>query len=1119
ANTQYRIEFYNNPLGTEDATGYGEAKVLLGYIDVTTDGAGHASIDTTLSGVSVANADRISATATEIVNAGQIGIDDAAAFGSTSEMSQNLISTTPNTAPTITSSATVSADENQSAVFTVTATDADLDTLTYSISGGADAAKFAINSSTGELTFITAPDFESPTDVGSNNVYDVTVHVSDGNGGTDSQAISVTVTDGPDPVVANDDAVSTSEDTPMVISPLVNDSGPATIIEFTQPTNGSVTDNGNGTLTYTPDLNYTGADSFSYVVAGTDASLSHYWNLDGTANDSVGSSNGILNGTTTVAGSIGNGLSFNESSDYALLPDVTYGTEFTISFDFKLDDNSGSLFQYLYSHGDVNSTNSVNIFVNEASHGTDPNVMRTVIRDANDTLDNLALQFDIASIVGDGQWHTYTATVGPDGIEVFLDGVSQATDATRGTGGVNPTGSLYLGARQDLAADRYYGGALDSLRVYDSALTGSQVSALANTSSGTVNITVNAVNDDPVITSNGGAATAAVNVVENTTVVTTVSSTDVDGGTAVYSISGGADAAKFAINSSTGELTFIAAPDFESPTDVGGDNVYDVQVQVSDGNGGFDSQSISLTVLDQGVSQSIPIGQSINEDETLVFNPANGNAITVSDGTASDGRIQVTLSVPNGTLRLNNFGGYVWVQGSNGASLMTLEGTEAAINAALEDLTYIPNTDYNGSDTLTITTALNADLEGFYTFEGGNADDQSASVANDGLLLGNATTTIDAERGEVLNLDGTAGTTVQIAGHYGDPANVTVAAWVNVSGATGEVISLGNSFGIRVDQTNLSKGVNAFVYNGTSWDTADSGQFIQGTGWHHVAATYDGATKTTTLYIDGIEVGNVVSGSALTYIGTNPDTFIGKHGETSSTAAAFNGLIDDARVYNRALSADEIAAIAADEFVATDTVNITINAINDAPYFSDKTNANTEQISLADVKAVTSADLDNDGDADLIGTTDTGSLYWYENDGTGSFGSGTLIASAQNFRAVEVYDLEGDGDMDIVAMNDDPADFANSVFVLTNNFIGSGTVSFNTTSFEGSVGGESDGGQKLAIGDIDGNGLADIVGTFYRSIGDSQVVVFEQNSVGVWTKTFSDSVSNAYGIDLADMDG
>ena len=74
----------------------------------------------------------------------------------------------------------------------VDATDPDPDTLTYSISGG-DAARFAINARSGVLTFVTAPNFEAPTDVGANNVYDVTVSVSDGHGGSDSQALAVTV--------------------------------------------------------------------------------------------------------------------------------------------------------------------------------------------------------------------------------------------------------------------------------------------------------------------------------------------------------------------------------------------------------------------------------------------------------------------------------------------------------------------------------------------------------------------------------------------------------------------------------------------------------------------------------------------------------------------------------------------------------------------------------------------------------------------------------------------------------------------------------------------------------------------------------------------------------------
>ena len=125
-----------------------------------------------------------------------------------------------------------------------------------------------------------------------------------------------------------------------------------------------------------------------------------------------------------------------------------------------------------------------------------------------------------------------------------------------------------------------------------------------------MNITVNAVNDVPIITSNGGGPTGVVNAAENQTSVTTVTATDIDlpTDTLTYSITGGADAARFVIDAATGALRFTAAPDFENPTDAGGDNVYDVQVQVSDGNGGTDTQSLAITVTDllEGITPPPP---------------------------------------------------------------------------------------------------------------------------------------------------------------------------------------------------------------------------------------------------------------------------------------------------------------------------------------------------------------------------------------------------------------------------------------------------------------------------------------------------------------------------------
>jgi Ca2+-binding RTX toxin-like protein len=106
--------------------------------------------------------------------------------------------TNVNEAPVITSNgggdaAAVSVAENSTAVTTVTATDPDAGAaLTFSLAG-ADASKFTINPTTGALSFITAPDFEAPTDAGSNNVYDVVVQASDGSL-TDTQALAVSVT-------------------------------------------------------------------------------------------------------------------------------------------------------------------------------------------------------------------------------------------------------------------------------------------------------------------------------------------------------------------------------------------------------------------------------------------------------------------------------------------------------------------------------------------------------------------------------------------------------------------------------------------------------------------------------------------------------------------------------------------------------------------------------------------------------------------------------------------------------------------------------------------------------------------------------------------------------------
>ena len=93
----------------------------------------------------------------------------------------------------LTSSITI--NENSSFVHTFSANE----TVTWSLNGGDDFSKFAIDSSTGTLSFITAPDYESPTDSDSNNTYIVGVRAVDSASNLSDQTVTVSIADIDDP--------------------------------------------------------------------------------------------------------------------------------------------------------------------------------------------------------------------------------------------------------------------------------------------------------------------------------------------------------------------------------------------------------------------------------------------------------------------------------------------------------------------------------------------------------------------------------------------------------------------------------------------------------------------------------------------------------------------------------------------------------------------------------------------------------------------------------------------------------------------------------------------------------------------------------------------------------
>ncbi|MFB6287127.1 MAG: Ig-like domain-containing protein [Candidatus Bipolaricaulia bacterium] len=162
--------------------------------------------------------------------------------------------------------------EDRTLTVDVSCTDIDGDTLSVAAANLPSGASFVDNGDgTGTLTYapafgvVTHPDTER-------RFSDVEVTCDDGNGGTDTEAFDMTVTDVNRAPQPSDDSASTDEDTDVTIDVLTNDDDPDSedAIDTTQipsaPSNGSVVVNADGTVTYTPDSDFNGEDSFVYEV-------------------------------------------------------------------------------------------------------------------------------------------------------------------------------------------------------------------------------------------------------------------------------------------------------------------------------------------------------------------------------------------------------------------------------------------------------------------------------------------------------------------------------------------------------------------------------------------------------------------------------------------------------------------------------------------------------------------------------------------------------------------------------------------------------------------------------------------------------------------------------------
>ena len=541
-------------------------------------------------------------------------------------------------APSFTSDATARVAENQTAAYTAIATDADGDSLRYSLSG-TDAALFTINETTGEVSFIAPPDFENPDDAGRNNVYDITVTASDDTNDTNHD-VAITVTN-------------------------VNDNTPL----FTSPDSADVEEN--QTLAYTAMATDGDGDTLTYSLSGTDAALftinettgevsfiappdfenpddagrNNVYDITVTASDNTG---GTPDTNQAVAITVTN---VNEDAPSFTSPDsasvaenqtvaytaaatdgdgdpLTYGLSGTDADLFMIDPATGVVSFItppdFEDPGDAGGNNIYNITVtaSDGDNSTDHNVAITV---TNENDNDPIFTSDASASVAENQPTdsvVYTAQATDedgDNLTYSLSG----TDAARFT--IDPaTGAVRFIASPDFENPDDAGGN----NVYDITVTASDDT---NDTNHAVAITVTNINDNsPSFTSD-----TSVNVAENQTAAYTPIAADADGDPLTYSLSG-TDAALFTINEMTGAVRFMAAPDFEAPGDNGGDNVYDITVTASDGDNSTD-HNVAITVTNENDNDPIftsdataDVAENQTEAYTAIAADADGDDLSYS---------------------------------------------------------------------------------------------------------------------------------------------------------------------------------------------------------------------------------------------------------------------------------------------------------------------------------------------------------------------------------------------------------------------------------------------------------------------------------------------------------
>ncbi len=555
-----------------------------------------------------------------------VTITDANGCTSTSS---TIVTEPANQAPVITSSVTANFGENGSGTaYTVTATDVESNTITYSLGSGNDESLFDIAS--GVVTFKTSPDFENPTDGDANNTYVINVIASDGiNSVNQDVTITVTNVDDTDPVFTSATTADFAENGTGTAYTVVATDANAITYSLGSGNDESLFDIASGVVTFktAPDFENP-----------TDGDANNTYVINVIASDGVNSVNQNVTITVTNVDDTDPVFTSATTADFA---ENGTGTAYTVT---ATDANA-----ITYSLGSGNDESLFDMASGVVTFKTSPDFENPADGDANNT-------YVINVIASDGvnsvnQDVTITVTNVDDTDPVF-------TSVTTADFEENGTGTAYTVVATDANAITYSLGSGNDESLFDIAsgvVTFKTAPDFENPADGDANNTyvINVIASDGINSVNQDVTITVTNVDDTDPVFTSATTADfaengtgtaytvvaTDANAITYSLGSGNDEGLFDIAS--GLVTFKTSPDFENPADGDANNTYVINVIASDGINSV-NQDVTITVTN--VDDTDPVFTSATTADfaengtgtayTVVATDAN--AITYSLGSGND---------------------------------------------------------------------------------------------------------------------------------------------------------------------------------------------------------------------------------------------------------------------------------------------------------------------------------------------------------------------------------------------------------------------------------------------------------------------------------------------------